>query len=242
MSFVKTTAVILINLIFINLSLASNYKLAKKEIKEENKKKNYSISVSYHLMEGHREKTIQDNFNKYIKEIVNERVEDFKNDMQDWQQVKDFESSFEIDDTILLQNENVISIRLDGYEYYSGAAHPLTFFVSVNYDLNKNAAIKLKDLFTGDYLRIISDLCIQDLVKQRNEYAADDTDVSWIREGAGPKDDNYKVFNMTDSSLIVTFPVYQVASYAEGPREVTIPYSKIMKIIDKNGPLGYLIR
>ena len=215
--------------------------LVTKTIKEESKKLKYSINVSYHQLKGYNDKAAEDSFNKYVNDLIKSAVDTFKTDMQDWEAPKGFTSEYEIVDTVFFNFENLISVRFDGYTYYAGAAHPTTFFYSVCYDLKKNSALNLSDMFTGNYLKTISEFCVNDLIRQKNEYT-DNPDVSWIDEGAAPKEENYKVFNFTDNSLLITFPVYQVASYAEGPKEVNIPYTKIMDVIDKKGPLNYVIK
>jgi hypothetical protein len=161
--------------------------------------------------------------------------------MKTWEAPKDFSSEFEIADSVWFRSDDVISIRFDGYEYYAGAAHPLTFFYSAVYDLKNNKPVKLSDMFMGNYLKVISDYCIEDLVKQKNEYS-DNPDISWVQEGASPKDSNYTVFNITENSLLVTFPVYQVASYAEGPKEVYVPFSVLKEVINPQGPLEVFIK
>lgn len=217
----------------------SSYKLERKEINETNKDKNYTISVIYHQIDGFRDKSVQENCNKYIYDMVNRPVKDFRRDMKGWLAMDSYPSEFEIRDTIFITNENIISIRFDGYQYYSGSAHPTTFFISANYNLNDDEPIKFSDIFTGNYLNKISDYCIQDLTRQGNAYS-DNPDINWIKAGAAPKEDNFEVFNVLESSILITFPALQVASYAEGPKEVNIPNSELIKFIDKSGPLGYL--
>lgn len=89
-------------------------------------------------------------------------------------------------------------------------------------------------------MKSISEYCINDLIRQKNEYT-DNPDVSWIDKGASPYAGNYEIFNFTDSFLLITFPVYQVASYAEGPKEVNVPFIKLKDYINMNGPLGPLV-
>ena len=215
----------------------TDYNLKLKEIKEENKKLHYTISTSYPVMSDFHNKDVQDKFNAYTFKLVFDAVSSFKNDMKDWEAPKDFTSDFEIADSVWYQSEELISIRFDGYEYYAGAAHPLTFFFCTTYDLKNDKVVTLGDMFTGNYLTKISDLCIKDLVRQKNEYT-DNPEISWIEEGASPKDSNYTVYNVTESSLLITFPVYQVASYAEGPREVDIPFADLKDFIKNDGPLS----
>jgi hypothetical protein len=227
---------------FVNFSFSSSYKLLPDSIKEENKTKNYTISVEYLKMDGFKDKSTQEDFNQYVSDMVKKSVNDFKKEMIGWVSNIDAQSEFDIGTTIFLQDEKIVSIRFDGYQYYSGAAHPTTFFFSVNYNLADNEPVTFSSLFKGDYLSRISSLCIKDLIRQAKEYAPENTDYTAIKEGAGPRDDNFEVFNLMPDTLHITFPVYQVASYAEGPKEVDIPYKDIMSIIDKKGPVGYLIK
>jgi hypothetical protein len=215
----------------------TNFKVSTKKIKDENKKLRFTIDVSYPVISGFKDRNIQDKFNSSAFQPVYDAVNSFKKDMQDWEAPKEFSSEFEIADTILYQSDDAISVRYDGFEFYAGAAHPLTFFYSLCYDLKKNSVIKLSDLFTGDYLKVISDYCINDLVRQKNEYT-NDTDISWIQEGASPKDSNFAVFNLTYNSLLITFSVYRVATYAEGPKEVSIPYTVLSAVIKPDGCLS----
>jgi len=219
----------------------SDYKIAFKQIKEENKKLRYSLSAYYPVLSGFQDKSVMEKFNAYTFQLVFDAVNSFKKDMQDWEGPKDFTSDFEIADSVWYQSVEIISIRFDGYEYYAGAAHPLTFFFSATYDLKSNKVVKLDDLFAGNYLTTISDYCIKDLVRQKDEYTKD-PDISWIQEGAAPKDSNYLIYNLTGNSLLITFPVYQVASYAEGPKEVYIPYSYLNDVIKPESPLIRIMR
>ena len=228
--------------LFINTVFSSSYKLVPDSIKEENKSKNYTISVEYMKMDGFNDKSTQDDFNGYVSDLIKKSVNDFKKEMLGWVSNLDAQSEFDIGTTIFLQDERIVSIRFDGYQYFSGTAHPTTFFFSVNYNLADNEPITFSSLFKGDYLSKISGLCIKDLIRQEKEYAPENTDYTAIKDGAGPRDDNFEVFNLMVDTLHITFPVYQVASYAEGPKEVDILYKDIISIIDKKGPLGLLIK
>ena len=37
---------------------------------------------------------------------------------------------------------------------------------------------------------------------------------------------------------MITFDEYQVAPYAAGPQEVTVPYGALQAVIHRQGPLG----
>src|SRR5262249_30472423 len=100
------------------------------------------------------------------------------------------------------------------------------------------AILKLADLFqpNSNYLKVISDYCIKEIKK------LDVSDDEWIRNGAGPKLENYDSWNVTPEGLQITFDAYQVASYAAGPQEVTVPYSLLKPIINPDGPLAAFVK
>ncbi|RPI18265.1 MAG: DUF3298/DUF4163 domain-containing protein [Ignavibacteriae bacterium] len=214
------------------------YSITHETMYDSSAKYNYVVNVKYPQIKGFTNKETEDNFNKYIKEFVTDHVDTFKNEMISWENPGvDYQSAYEIADTIFYMTNDVISIRLDGYTMFAGAAHPNTFFYSINYDLKNNKVIKLSSLFDGSYMKVISDYCIKELKKQIEEYEQN-PDLRWIKEGAGPKKENYSVFNFTSDKFVVTFPAYQVASYAEGPKEVVIPLSVLADVMKKDGALG----
>ena len=53
-----------------------------------------------------------------------------------------------------------------------------------------------------------------------------------IRGGATPNSENYQNLLFTKSGLLIVFDPYQVAPYAAGISEVTIPYETIAGIMD----------
>jgi hypothetical protein len=76
-------------------------------------------------------------------------------------------------------------------------------------------------------LQRISSLAIEQLLRSN-----DHLDPDWVRRGAAPNLDNFTMFNLTDTGLVVTFPPYQVASWADGPKEVTIPWKLVRDILN----------
>lgn len=228
----------LIPLLFFVLSInlpAQDYRIIHPEIRETHAKNNYHIDVRYPQIRKFKNKTTEKEFNLRVYTLIQEQIDAFKKDMEEWESATpQYGSEFEINDTVIYKSASLISVLLHGYYYYSSAAHPNTFFISFNYDLKNNKNILFSDMFKDDYISQVSNYCIKAL----GEKMGTATENGWINEGAGPKEDNFKVFNITPTSLQITFPAYQVASYADGPQEVDIPYSMISDIIRADGPLG----
>lgn len=229
---------IIFSLIFAGRNIfCSDYEITHVTIEDSSAKYNYTVKVQYPQIKGYANKQTENDFNKYVREFVTAYIDTFKNEMKTWENPGiDASSDYEIVDTIYYRTNDVISILLDGYTYFTGAAHPNTFFYSINYDLKNNKVIKLPSLFKDDYLKVISKYCINDLEKQMKDYSPD-IDYRWIKDGAGPKKENYRVFNFTDKEFIVTFQAYQVAAYVAGPQEVVIPLSVLSDVIKSDGPL-----
>src|SRR5438552_11346518 len=225
---------------------AQNYKIVHKKIEITNKKPKYESAISYPQIENPSGDS-QKGFNELIKTRMKAEADSFKVWMKDWTTPKGLKgtgSYYDIGDTVMYSDSKMISLHFYGDSYFAGAAHPNNWSFSINYDLEKNKEINLSDLFTGDYVKTISDYSITDITKQKKEnYAPELTspDESTL-EGAGPKEENFKVFNPTLNGFLVTFPTYQVGDYVEGPMEVLIPYSALKNVIKSNGLLASFVK
>jgi hypothetical protein len=214
-------------------------KLITKEQKEENKKQKLSIEVVFPQLAGSADANAE-KFNKTISEMIAKQVKGFKNDNKDYlKEVAESAdadrpgNSLDISYTVAHADKNLISLHFSNYSY-TGGAHGNTNSVTYNYDLNRGVMLKLADLFqpNSNYLKVISDYCIKEVKK------SDLTDDEWIRNGAGPKAENYQSWNITPEGLQITFDAYQVAAYAAGPQEVVVSYSVLKPIIKPDGPLA----
>ncbi|HPN14686.1 MAG TPA: DUF3298 domain-containing protein [bacterium] len=128
----------------------------------------------------------------------------------------------EVEYNATLAAADILSFVFNGYEY-SGGVHGMPIHKTFIFNLKTHKSLELGDLFKPevDYLKIISDYCIQDLLKKQI------SETDWVNNGAAPKKENYELYYLTKQGLTIIFPAYQVASYADGPQEVTIPYDKL---------------
>jgi len=214
-------------------------KVTQKEIKEENTELNYSIEAYYPELEDCTNEEVKKDFNDKILSSVNKSIEDFREAVKEFH--SEMEESFNAycihNYSVTKGNDGIISIRFY-IEEFAGGAHPSHTYSSLNYNLKTGSEIKLSDLFSedSDYLTVISEYCIKDLKKQKTE--AGDSGEGFIEDGAGPKEENFYCFNLTDQGLLITFNEYQVGPYAEGYKEVTIPYEDLKDVINPDGPAG----
>lgn len=217
-------------------------KLIVKSQNEENKKQKLSIETSFPQLVGGDARA--EGFNKLIGGMVRDQVQSFKEENKEMLAESAASTdadrpgnSLDISYTIEHADKNLISLLFSTYGY-TGGAHGNTGSTAYNYDLNRGVMLKLADLFqpNANYLKVISDYCIADL-KQANI-----SDDEWIRNGAGPKPENYDSWNITPQGLQITFDAYQVASYAAGPQQIVVPYSALKSIIKPDGPLAAFIK
>ena len=242
----KSTFTILLLMFIISGSLFSqNYIIEYKGIKKENKEKKYEISIGYSQIKGLNNSS-EEGYNNLLKTFAEAQADTFKVWMEDWESPPDFEqgSFYDLNDTVLYSDSRIISTLFYELDYFAGAAHPNNNNYSFNYDLEKNKEITLGDLFQGNYLKLLSEICIEEIAKSKAEYDPNfnTTEDDWLNSGAGPEEKNFKMFNITKDVFLITFPTYQVASYAEGPQTVEIPYDLLTTIIKPDGPLGKFVK
>lgn len=108
-------------------------------------------------------------------------------------------------------------------------AHPNTFYRTFTFDLTTGEELKIADLFVpkSDYLKRISAISEFELSKSLGDMA----DIEYIRQGVTPEAINFQSYAIEDGALILIFPPYQVAPYAAGPQQVSIPLSQLAEIL-----------
>jgi hypothetical protein len=222
------------------VDLGAGLDVVSRSIKQDSKKPKYEIDVNYPQITGGSSPGVA-GFNRETEALARKTVAEFKKDISgpgpassDSETGSDLSMSYDL----RLGTPDLISVSLGISEYSAGAAHPNGYSVTINYQFKSNRSLSLADLFLPGkpYLQFISRYSIGKL-KGRQSGA----DVEWINRGAGPKLENYKNWNLTSTGLEITFDAYQVASYAEGPQLVFIPYSELKPLINPDGPLAGLV-
>ncbi len=119
---------------------------------------------------------------------------------------------------------DIVSVKFTTYAF-TGGAHGMTTFNTLTFDLANSRVLTLDDLFVAGTspLDVIAPMAQQDLQGTLGEM----TDAKWLADGTAPTAENYQNWVLTPDSLVFTFPQYQVAAYAAGPQEVTIPLAAL---------------
>lgn len=145
---------------------------------------------------------------------------------------------FNYDYSIDYYSEELISLK--GLVYsYTGGAHGNTYYVSSNYLITggESRLLKLSDLFKKDsgYVKILSDLIIKDLKKQK---------AGWVVNGEikSLKEDEIGPFALSTRGIQFAFAPYAVGPYSDGAFFVTVGYENLKNIIEPHGPIAHFIK
>lgn len=197
--------------------------------KKTDKSLKYDLNINYPtltLTNKSSEVKINNDIKKRMNTIKNNFIKDTSDNLKTNPALSEFDGSLTIDSKVIYQNKDLISIVSDVSLYYAGAAHPNNEIITLNYNINSGNKIKLKDIFkpNSNYLKVLSEYSYKNLSKNI-------TDLEWLKTGTAPTEENFDTFNITKDHLIIYFQHYQVASYAEGTKEVKIPLSSLKSII-----------
>jgi hypothetical protein len=190
---------------------------------------NYELSILYPVIKNPYDEG-QASFNVRNKFLMDSKIDTFKNVLSELDSgniINGQKSYYEISDSVFYADERLISVLYYENFYFSGAAHPANSNFSLNYDLKLGKTLQLNDLFYGNYLNIISEICRNEISKN---FGMDKPD-EWIIRGTKPTENNFEVFNITKTNITITFPTYQVASYVAGSSTVEINYIDIKDYI-----------
>ena len=222
------------------IAFTGDVELVSKQIKERSKEMNYEIAAYYPQLSGgnnpHFEK-----FNQAARALVAKKVAGFKKDLQNdegYEPLPDsMGSDLSVGYTVVLAQDDLVSIKFEVGSYYQGAAHPNSYSDVLNYDLKNGKQLKLADLFKPGtkFVQAIAIYSIGDLKKQAKDKGLLD---DMIESGAAPAAKNYLSWNITKRGLGINFDPYQVGPYAAGPQYVIVPYTTLKDLINPEGPVA----
>jgi hypothetical protein len=232
------------------ISFTGNVELVSKPLKESNKKLKYEVDAQYPQLTGGSSPNFE-KFNQAARALVTKKVADFKREMSEPSGVEPgtaeetSASDITITYAVALAQDDLISIKFDVGSYFSGAAHPNSYFEVLNYDLKNGKPLKLSDLFKpgAKYLQTISSYTISDLKKQsKTSGSAQMLEDDSIKSGAAPDAKNYEAWTIEKTGLGISFDPYQVGPYAAGPQFVRVPYSALKDLINPDGPVAQFVK
>ena len=117
----------------------------------------------------------------------------------------------------------------------TGGAHPNSDYKTFNFLLPDGALVLLPEIVDGPRgIARVSQLAIAKLLHDIGSGPDALSDKDTITSGAGPLAENFRNYVWLPDALRIYFPPYQVAAYAAGPQQVTIPLSALRDVIRGN--------
>lgn len=222
-------------------------KITTREFKEKIKAKKADLSAEYPELAGTPNAA---GFNMVAKAAAMRSLAGFRKDLAgftaaDIKQLGEMGNYIDVGYDVMYADDDLISVSF-GEDTFTGGAHPNHGYFTITYDLKAGRQLKLADLFKpgAKYLSVISAYAIRDLKGRKNQDSGENLGYAQdiFADGAKATLANYSVWNVTKKGLLITFPQYQVASYADGPQSVMIPYSALKSIALAGGALGKVSR
>ncbi len=195
----------------------------------------YTATASVPQVQGLRDPVAQQRVNAALMEFAKKWMASLGGEVQDESPGPDEpRASFGLLYDTAQANDAVVSVLFTMYSD-TGGAHPNENFMTFTYDVQAGKELALSDLFAprAPYLQRLSSIAAVSLTQQLTASEGQMPDTQWIAEGTAPIADNFRSFTLTKTALQLHFDPYQVASHADGPQEVDIPYAQLQDILSE---------
>ena len=196
-----------------------------------------SITITYPQLTGLSDKKVENDLNKYFKkgfltgyEELYGRSVNFcdKKDLEFCHKDlietfgKEFKNTIEVEYTVGVNKNDILSIDYSGLEILTPSAHPSKLLKTFTVNLKDGKIYKFKDLFKekSNYMSVI-----KSILEKRKSY------IEIQKEG-------YDFYLTSDSPVLVNI---NTAYVSQGVEEV-IKFKDIKDIINEKGPAGILMK
>jgi hypothetical protein len=178
-------------------------------------------------------------FNSWIKNRVLGHAARFRRLAQAERRAKHkrkppIEEGLELSFIVFYSNDRVISIRVTQRVMEAGQMHPINYYETLNYDLERSRALRASDVFKHGYLRTLSNYS-RHYLKNEYDMGLDD----WVARGTEPRAYNFANWNIVPDGILVSFEDYQVNSHSFGQPEFVVPYSTLKRVLNKSAAHRY---
>jgi len=205
---------------------------------EKKETKKYTIQISYpeFLSSDDTYSEVLTSINKETKKFVDNSLKSFKNNLTNLPSIevlKNVYSHYQLNYQIPgigveMGGHTYISVLYSDFRYYIGMAHPITQYISKNYDLTEGGKeIKIDDIITSnETLKKITETVKEKLAQEIKNNGFDpnrEIDEKFLT----PKKENFSSFNLSPNGIVFNFNPGIVASRYLGAFHITIPYSVI---------------
>lgn len=161
-----------------------------------------------------------------LNKIINKKIKNYRSEF--CYDIKHIDIPVNFTSTLIITYDLYDSNNFLSYvfyiERYTGGAHPVHDIWTVNYDKINNRIVNIDDLILidNDILTKLSKISRERLIYNKRIVNA-----SWLYSGTSGVKDNFKLFVLTDNSIILFFPEYQIAPYSSSSFSLEIDYNDI---------------
>ena len=197
---------------------------------------------AYYVLGVHFPVTKNGKINTVINEFVKEEVDKFKADAKDFFEgppppggFSSWKYELNIDYEVNRPSKDFVCFKFNINLFTGGGG--IQFIETFSFNLKTGKELTLKDVFEekSDYLNLISELSIKQLTEklfdsgkiEKTPFAED-----WVKDGAGPTEENFRNFSLKDDSIVFYFEKYQVAAGAFGQQYVEIPFDQLREVLN----------
>jgi hypothetical protein len=110
-------------------------------------------------------------------------------------------------------------------------AHPNAYYRSFTFDAVSGKELRIADVFeSGTYLETLSRISRELLtpqIAQATQTPESELDTSYLETGTTPDPNNFQVFYLDSTNLVIVFPPYQVGPWVLGTQTVLIPRAEL---------------
>lgn len=167
------------------------------------------------------------------KDLINNYMNNFKDLFKDVSILDtNYKSELNIDYEIYNPYNNIVSIKFTIIENMYYYAHPNVVIHTLNYDLDNNKQIHLKNIMKGKYLEKISEISLNHFknIAGYKDYINTDN----FNNGIASKYYNYSNFILNNDKIIFIFQKYQLFPGVFGITTIEIPYSLLNEYLKPN--------
>jgi len=131
---------------------------------------------------------------------------------------------------IFYSDDKLISMRLAHSVMEAGQTHPIDYYETINYNLQKGRQLRVRDVFKRGYLKVFS--------SYSRKYLSETYEIpnqEWFEKGTAPTTHNFSDWNIVPDGVLISFEDYQVSSHSFGQPELVVPYSELQRVIRRIG-------
>lgn len=124
--------------------------------------------------------------------------------------------------------KRLISLRLTYSVMALGQMHPIDYYETINYDLQRGRVLNQPDVFSKGYLKAFSKYSRTYI---HNTFDLSGTNDDWLNKGTEALQKNFPNWNIVPEGILIAFEDYQIGSHSFGQVELIIPYAELKTVL-----------